>query len=225
MAWDTPRSVTEVGCTPAAFTIAAASIAAASIAAVYIAVVYIAAVYIGAVCIAAACTAAEAADGTFTRASRCQFGEKPFGTRCTICARVWLCTHGRHNSHAKLDVDGGKVKMRKVMFFGAAVASSAVQAQVGLDTYQDANGYIDIQNLTCAQLANTFQEAANALTMWYSGWYNGLGKKHFLNFLRNPSISSSCIVRNIPISPSLRRSVRLSMSKRRRSSNVTFGFH
>jgi hypothetical protein len=63
--------------------------------------------------------------------------------------------------------------MRKVMFFGAAacvaVASSAIQAQVGLDTYQDANGYIDIQKLTCAQLANTFQEDANALTMWYSG--------------------------------------------------------
>jgi hypothetical protein len=78
--------------------------------------------------------------------------------------------------------------MRKVGVLGAAacvaIVSSAVKAQVGLDTYQDANGYIDIQKLTCAQLANTFQEDANALTMWYSGWYNGLGKKHFLNFPR-----------------------------------------
>jgi hypothetical protein len=78
--------------------------------------------------------------------------------------------------------------MLKVVIFGVAacvaVASSSVQAQVGLDTYQNADGYIDIQKLTCAQLANTFQEDANALTMWYSGWYNGLGKKHFLNFPR-----------------------------------------
>ena len=35
------------------------------------------------------------------------------------------------------------------------------------------------QKLTCGQLANTYQEDANALASWYSGWYNGLAHKHF----------------------------------------------
>ena len=44
--------------------------------------------------------------------------------------------------------------------------------------------YIDVQKLTCAQLAGTFQEDADFLGVWYSGWYNGLGKKHALNVKR-----------------------------------------
>ena len=39
--------------------------------------------------------------------------------------------------------------------------SSAAHAQVELKTYADANGNIDVQALTCAQLANTFQEDAD----------------------------------------------------------------
>jgi len=50
----------------------------------------------------------------------------------------------------------------------------AVQAQVQLDTYADANGNLDVQKLTCAQLAGTYQEDADFMTVWYSGWYNGL---------------------------------------------------
>ncbi len=45
-------------------------------------------------------------------------------------------------------------------------------------------GYIDVQKLTCAQLVNTFQEDADFLGIWYSGWYNGLGKKHAINVPR-----------------------------------------
>ena len=42
-----------------------------------------------------------------------------------------------------------------------------------------------MQKLTCAQLANTFQEDADLLgTTWYSGWYNGLAKKHLINIPR-----------------------------------------
>jgi hypothetical protein len=52
-----------------------------------------------------------------------------------------------------------------------ALATGA-NAQVELKTYADANGYIDVQKLTCAQLAGTFQEDADLLTTWYSGWYN-----------------------------------------------------
>jgi hypothetical protein len=62
--------------------------------------------------------------------------------------------------------------------------TAASQAQVELKNYADANGYIDVQKLTCAQLAGTFQEDADFLGIWYSGWYNGLAKKHAVNVPR-----------------------------------------
>ena len=37
------------------------------------------------------------------------------------------------------------------------------------------------KRLTCAQLANTWQQDADMLSTWYSGWYNGLAKKHYLD--------------------------------------------
>lgn len=61
--------------------------------------------------------------------------------------------------------------------FGAAKADP-----VDLSAYADKNGFIDVQTLTCAQLANTYQEDANALATWYSGWYNGLAHKHYLDY-------------------------------------------
>jgi len=61
---------------------------------------------------------------------------------------------------------------------------SASQAQVELKTYVDENGYLNVRQLTCAQLANTFQEDADFLGVWYSGWYNGLAKKHSINVHR-----------------------------------------
>jgi hypothetical protein len=67
---------------------------------------------------------------------------------------------------------------------GLAASVSASQAQVELKSYADANGYLNVQKLTCAQLANTFQEDADFLGVWYSGWYNGLAKKSSLNIPR-----------------------------------------
>jgi hypothetical protein len=61
---------------------------------------------------------------------------------------------------------------------------SAPLAQVELKTYADAKGYISVRTLTCAQLAGTFQEDADFLGVWYSGWYNGRGKKHTINVAR-----------------------------------------
>ena len=61
------------------------------------------------------------------------------------------------------------------------------KAQVPLSAYTDANGFIDVQALTCAQLANTYQEDADFLAVWYSGWYNGLAKKHFAHVTRAKS--------------------------------------
>jgi hypothetical protein len=62
--------------------------------------------------------------------------------------------------------------------------SGGAMAQVELNKYADARGYIDVQKLTCGQLAGTFQEDADFLGIWYSGWYNGLAKKHAVNVPR-----------------------------------------
>jgi HdeA/HdeB family len=58
---------------------------------------------------------------------------------------------------------------------------STSQAQVELKTYADEKGYINVRALTCGQLANTFQEDANFLGVWYSGWWNGHMKRHEIN--------------------------------------------
>ena len=75
--------------------------------------------------------------------------------------------------------------MQKAMLLGIAAAMALIGAAkadpVDLSAYADANGFIDVQALTCGQLANTYQEDANALTSWYSGWYNGLAHKHFMD--------------------------------------------
>ena len=67
-------------------------------------------------------------------------------------------------------------------------------AQVELKTYADRDGYIDVQALTCAQLANTYQEDADYLTTWYSGWYNGLAKKHAMKVDRAKTLEHELIV-------------------------------
>lgn len=69
-----------------------------------------------------------------------------------------------------------------------------VRAQTDLSTYANADGYLDVQKLTCAQLANTWQEDADKLMVWYSGWYNGLAKKHFLNIARGKELEHQVIV-------------------------------
>jgi hypothetical protein len=72
--------------------------------------------------------------------------------------------------------------------------SAQAQNPVPLASYADKDGYIDVQALTCAQLAGTFQEDADLLTTWYSGWYNGLAKKHFINVARSKEAEHETIV-------------------------------
>jgi HdeA/HdeB family len=68
---------------------------------------------------------------------------------------------------------------------GTLVATaSASQAQVDLKTYADEKGYLNVRALTCAQLANTTQDDANFLGVWYSGWFNGHMKRHAINIAR-----------------------------------------
>jgi hypothetical protein len=86
--------------------------------------------------------------------------------------------------------------MRRLLILAAVltVTASVAHAQVELKSYADANGYIDVQKLTCAQLAGTFQEDADFLGVWYSGWYNGLAKKHAINVPRTKAGIHNVIV-------------------------------
>ena len=81
-----------------------------------------------------------------------------------------------------------------ILCCGVIAVAGPAYAQVELKTYADPDGYIDVQKLTCAQLANTFQEDADYLTAWYSGWYNGLGKKHLMLVDRAKSLEHQIIV-------------------------------
>ena len=53
---------------------------------------------------------------------------------------------------------------------------------------------INAQKLTRAALANTFQEDADALSMCYNGWYNGLDKKSSFNYPRAGAAEHAVIV-------------------------------
>jgi hypothetical protein len=75
----------------------------------------------------------------------------------------------------------------------ATIACSSALAQTPLSAYVDNNGFIDVQKLACAQLAGTYQEDADALTTWYSGWYNGLAKKHYLDIRKGKVVEHEVI--------------------------------
>jgi hypothetical protein len=74
------------------------------------------------------------------------------------------------------------------------VSIGAAQAQTDLSAYADANGELDVQKLTCAQLAGTFQEDADFMTVWYSGWYNGLANFSKLKVDRAKELEHRVIV-------------------------------
>ena len=87
--------------------------------------------------------------------------------------------------------------MRKFLLATAAalsIASWDAKAQTDLSAYADANGFLDVQRLSCAQLAGTWQEDADALMAWYSGWYNGLAKKHFYHTSRAKRLEHEVIL-------------------------------
>lgn len=78
--------------------------------------------------------------------------------------------------------------MRRTAVMAASLFLAIIQpahAQTDLSAYADANGYLDVQKLTCAQLAGTWQGDADLLTAWYSGWYNGLARKHYLDIRKS----------------------------------------
>ena len=74
------------------------------------------------------------------------------------------------------------------------ISMQAVRAQTNLGVYADADGYLDVQKLTCGQLAGTWQQDADMLTTWYSGWYDGLAHKHLMNINRAKEAEHEVIV-------------------------------
>jgi HdeA/HdeB family len=87
--------------------------------------------------------------------------------------------------------------MKKILMLSCLAAMATIGAAkadpVDLSAYADPNGFIDVQALTCGQLANTYQEDANALTSWYSGWYNGLAHKHYADFKKGRIVEHQVI--------------------------------
>jgi hypothetical protein len=79
-------------------------------------------------------------------------------------------------------------------FTSANAQTAPAPTPVPLSAYVDANGFIDVQTLTCAQLADTYQEDADMLAAWYSGWYNGLAKKHFMDVKKGAKVEHEVIV-------------------------------
>jgi hypothetical protein len=74
------------------------------------------------------------------------------------------------------------------------MTSSGADAQVNLSEYADPEGFLDIQALTCAQLAGTWQDQADLLSSWYSGWYNGLAKRHYMDIRKGREAEHELIV-------------------------------
>ena len=91
----------------------------------------------------------------------------------------------------------GATILRKILILaaaGLAISVSNVRAQVDLSAYADAEGFLNVQTLTCAQLANTWQGDADRLASWYSGWYNGLAKKHYMDITKGKEAEHEVIV-------------------------------
>ena len=63
-------------------------------------------------------------------------------------------------------------------------AASAPSAPPALAKYADANGNIDVRQLTCAHLNAASPDEAQLLLAWYSGWYKGLVKARGINLAR-----------------------------------------
>jgi hypothetical protein len=67
---------------------------------------------------------------------------------------------------------------------GTAPSAAAPQPQSFLARYADANGNLDVRQLTCGHLGDTSAEEAELFLAWYSGWYSGVAKSHGINLAR-----------------------------------------
>ena len=87
-----------------------------------------------------------------------------------------------------------KILIPAAMGLAITFAGSSANAQVNLSEYADPEGFLDVQALTCAQLAGTWQDQADLLASWYSGWYNGLAKKHYMDIRKGREAEHELVV-------------------------------
>jgi HdeA/HdeB family len=87
-----------------------------------------------------------------------------------------------------------KFSMSTAVVVAVMIAGSGAKAQVNLSEYADPEGFLDVQALTCAQLAGTWQDQADLLSSWYSGWYNGLAKRHYMDIRKGREAEHELIV-------------------------------
>jgi hypothetical protein len=67
---------------------------------------------------------------------------------------------------------------------GTVPSAAAPQPQTFLARYADANGNLDVRQLTCGHLDDTSAEEAELFLSWYSGWYSGVAKNRGINLAR-----------------------------------------
>jgi len=67
---------------------------------------------------------------------------------------------------------------------GTAPSAAAPQPQSSLARYADANGNLNVRQLTCGHLDDTSAEEAELFLSWYSGWYSGVAKNRGINLAR-----------------------------------------
>jgi hypothetical protein len=96
--------------------------------------------------------------------------------------------------HPQKEKNMRKILMASAVGAATLMAGSSARAQVNLSEYADPEGFLDIQTLTCAQLAGTWQDQADLLASWYSGWYNGLAKKHYMDIRKGREAEHELIV-------------------------------
>src|SRR5277367_2601760 len=99
-----------------------------------------------------------------------------------------------HPNHKPKEKNMRKLLISTAICLAITIAGSTAKAQVDLSAYADSEGFIDVQTLTCAQLANTWQGDADRLASWYSGWYNGLAKKHYMDIRKGKEAEHEVIV-------------------------------
>jgi hypothetical protein len=63
----------------------------------------------------------------------------------------------------------------------SGTAAAAQQSRSTLAKYADANGHIEVGQLTCGNLADASGYEADLLLAWYSGRYNGQAKERGVN--------------------------------------------
>lgn len=56
--------------------------------------------------------------------------------------------------------------------------------QVPLSFFADANGRLDVRQLTCAQIADAPADDAEVFLAWYGGWYSGIARRPGINLAR-----------------------------------------